>query len=888
VHAGPGADAPAARKEAGAPEDIPRQTRLVEAHLALERAMNHCQRDEIAQGLVWLARGLELVPQDEAELQLSFRRLPRSWSRHLNALKQVLPIPSNLNLQIAVSPDGKMLATGQDKPAGVQLWDAVTGKALGKPISLPGAPWHVAFSHTGDFLVIASYDESRERNAIRFWDVVSRRPFGEPILLRETIGDSRLLDRLAFSPDGQRLVTFRAPGGRERVLGIRLWEVPTGKPIGDLLDTNHVRIAVFSPDGKTLLTGSDEPPHEVRLWDAQAGKPIGKPVEPGFAVSAAAFSPDGKTFVLGGLRSEEGADLPGVVQVFETAGRKVIPQCSQLLPREVDHVAFGPDGENILAWYGGDRNELLVQMFRCRPDSQRWRVIGAPIPVPFVPRGNYAFSADGKAVLLVSDFWQARLWDTQTGQPRADVPQTEKMVEWVSADPDGKTMLIASGSDIRRVEIALPQPGRKLEGPQDYACSSMAFSPDGKKIAMATFQKGRSEVHFWDPVTARPAGQSIPFGDGKRQGWYVAYSPDGKVLLTVDASYPQDPSDPATARLWDAATHKVIGEPIPVQWSAESWTSRVHTIGFSPDGKRLLLARGKVARLYDTATGQPVGKPLEHGASIRAVAFSPDGKRIVTAGDDKTARFWEATTGQPAGEALRHQAAVSFVVFSPDGKSVLTSAGQTARLWQAATGQPIGAPLRHGAPAARFSPDGKTVLMAAADPTGGKNWDAVRLWDAQTGKPHGPYVHHGALIVDMAFSPDGRTIMTAGSGTYGTEGIRFWDAATERPLGKVLWTHWNQPVRAQGVSAVFSPDGRTLLAKTALVEPRPFPEGDRHFHEARLFAVPPPVEGNPARLRLWVEVITGRELDAGGEIIDLDAQTWQQRWQQLHKFGGPP
>jgi WD40 repeat protein len=876
------------KDQAKAQEEALRKTRLVEAHLALERTMNHCQRDEIAQGLVWLARGPEVVPEDEAELQLSFRRQLRAWSRHLHALKQVLPIPSDLKLQLALSPDGKLLATGRDKPAGVQLWDAVTGKALGKPIPLPGTPWHVAFSRTGEILVIACYDESDERNAIRFWDVATRRPLGEPILLREARGDSRLLDRLDFSPDGKRLVTFRAPGGRERVLGIRLWEVPTGKPIGELLDTNHVRTAVFSPDGKTLLTGSDEPPHEVRLWNAQTGKPIGKPIEPGYAVTAAAFSPDSKTFVLGGLRTEEGVDLPGVVQVFETATRKAIPECGQLLPREVDHVAFGPEGATILAWYWGDRNGLLVQMFRRPPDISGWLVIGSPIPVPLVPRGKFAFSADGRSVLLVSDLWQARLWDTQTGQPLGDIPQTEMAAEWVGSDPDGKTMLIANGSDIRRCEIALAQPGRKLEGPREGGFYSMAFSPDGKKVAMAIVQNGRSEVRFWDPVTAKLTGERIQFGDGKREVFFVAYSPDGKVLLTVDASYPPKESAPATARLWDATTRQLIGDPIPVQWSAEYWTSREHTIAFSPDSKHLLVARGKVARLYDAATGKPAGKPLEHDAVIRAVAFSPDGKRILTGGDDKTARFWEATTGQPVGEALRHQAAVTFVAFSPDGKKVLTNAGQTARLWQAATGQPIGAPIRHGVPDARFSPDGKTVLMAALDLPGGKNWDAVRLWDAQTGKPRGPCLHHGVMIVDMAFSPDGRTVMTAGSGTYGTEGIQFWDAATGRPLGKVLWTHWYDRLRAEGVSAVFSPDSRTLLAKTTFVEPRPFPVGDLRFDEARLFAVPPPVEGDAARLRLWVEVITGRELDAGGEIADLDAQTWQQRWQQLHKLGGPP
>jgi hypothetical protein len=55
-----------------------------------------------------------------------------------------------------------------------------------------------------------------------------------------------------------------------------------------------------------------------------------------------------------------------------------------------------------------------------------------------------------------------------------------------------------------------------------------------------------------------------------------------------------------------------------------------------------------------------------------------------------------------------------------------------------------------------------------------------------------------------------------------------------------------------------------------------------------LFEMPQPVAGAPERLRLWVEVMTARELDAGGEVADLDEKTWQQRYLRLQKLGGPP
>jgi WD40 repeat protein len=65
------------------------------------------------------------------------------------------------------------------------------------------------------------------------------------------------------------------------------------------------------------------------------------------------------------------------------------------------------------------------------------------------------------------------------------------------------------------------------------------------------------------------------------------------------------------------------------------------------------------------------------------VAFSPDGKTVLTGSVDKTARLWEAATGKPIGPLLQHQATVGAVAFSPDGKTVLTGCfDNTARLWR--------------------------------------------------------------------------------------------------------------------------------------------------------------------------------------------------------------
>ena len=69
---------------------------------------------------------------------------------------------------------------------------------------------------------------------------------------------------------------------------------------------------------------------------------------------------------------------------------------------------------------------------------------------------------------------------------------------------------------------------------------------------------------------------------------------------------------------------------------------------FSPDGKRIVTAsEDKTARLWDAATGKQIGEPLRgHEGAVMSAAFSPDGKRIVTASADNTARLWDAADRQ--------------------------------------------------------------------------------------------------------------------------------------------------------------------------------------------------------------------------------------------------
>ncbi|HNU39287.1 MAG TPA: WD40 repeat domain-containing protein [Methanothrix sp.] len=172
------------------------------------------------------------------------------------------------------------------------------------------------------------------------------------------------------------------------------------------------------------------------------------------------------------------------------------------------------------------------------------------------------------------------------------------------------------GSTALRRSLAL-QPRIIAELQHNSSVNAVAFSPDGRKVATASYD---NTARLWDVETGKQI-QRLEH-DGSVYG--VAFSPDGKKLATA--------SSDSSARLWDVRTGK--------QLQRLEHDRSVNAVAFSPDGQKLATASSdSSARLWDVRTGKQLQR-LEHDRSVNAVAFSPDGQKLATASDDKTACIW--------------------------------------------------------------------------------------------------------------------------------------------------------------------------------------------------------------------------------------------------------
>jgi WD40 repeat protein/serine/threonine protein kinase len=725
------------------------------AGLLLERGEGLCQQGQYAGGLLWLARGLDVVPDEADDLRQSFGTLLGGWSTRLCACRLVLDHPRSVPAAdlsadgrliatasgdvaqvwdagtgrpigpplrhaarihaVALSPDGRLVLTGGDDRV-ARLWETATGQPVGPPLTHAGHVEHAAFSPDGKVALTGAKD-----GTARLWDTATGAALGQPLTHTDIVRS------ITFSPDGR----LAATGSNDATA--RLWDVPTGRPHGEpLRHEGAVRGLTFGPGGRQLLTGSND--HTARLWDVATGKPL-LVFRHRKAVPGVAFRPDGLAVA---TASEDGTAREWDARTGQPLGPPLLHQ------EEVARAAYSPDGRVLLTMQW----QHLVRLWHAGTDRPAFAPLRQGSGLTRVVQ-----SRDGGTILTAGDDHTARLWSVPQPLLPVQLPRLPGPVQVAAFSPDGTALLAAGGKQAWVYSVATGQP---IAGPLDHANAVLAgaFSPDGRRALTGSYD---GSAWLWDTTTGRRLAGPFRHPDPV---WAVAFRPDGKAFATGSGhSFERDGHmvGVGEGRVWDVTSGEVIQ-------AAPRHARDVMAVAFTPDGRTLITAsRDKTARFWDAATGTAVGGVIRHDGWINALALTTDGRAVLTGSDDRTGRLWSVPDGAPLTAPLRHTDSVKAVAISPDGRLLLTaSEDATAQPWEARLGQPAGEPLRAPAPiqAASFSPTGRALVTG--DQSGG-----LLLWRVPL--PQGGDVERLRLWIETA----------AGTELDATGALR--------PLGREAW-----------------------------------------------------------------------------------------------------
>ncbi|GII01622.1 WD40 repeat domain-containing serine/threonine protein kinase [Planobispora takensis] len=279
---------------------------------------------------------------------------------------------------------------------------------------------------------------------------------GRPLVL----GNGELVQGLAVSADG-RTVAAGCWDGR-----IRLWEVPSGKMIGELKDRKfYVEGLALSPDDRTLISVGGVSDTETHVWDLDSRRRVSKSVIGSVFVR---FSPDGRRFVTG-----SGFEW---VRLWRTSDRKQAG-ASMRHDELVKNADFSPDGR-LLATAGWDRT---VRFWRTSDGT----AVGGPLKGHTEEVNAVVFLDDGETLASAGYDKVVRLWDVSSRKAKKETFKGAKStINAMAVSPDGT--LLAAATDKEGVRLWDVATRREFRQPLDRGqIQNVAFSGNGLVLAVA-------------------------------------------------------------------------------------------------------------------------------------------------------------------------------------------------------------------------------------------------------------------------------------------------------------------------------------------------------------------------------------------------------------------